>query len=346
MTIKDIAEAAGVSRGTVDRVLHHRGGVNHEIEKRVRSIATSMDYTPNRAGRILAARKQPLKIGCFLPGIGNEFFDDIIWGLKKAEQEFSDYGVSLVIQSIRGYNPNEHIKTMQSLIDCGCQALCACTIDTPLIRKNINQWIDSNIPIMTFNTDLTDTKRLCYVGSDYLRCGKTAAGLFRMFQPSDVHLLIITGSFYIKGHNERIRGFFQILKHYNLSYTLVDILESQDNDAISYATVNTALETNPNINCFYITAAGIKGACEAIQKHSKIFPDEKHWVMTFDDTTPTYNLIQSGLIDFTISQEPIDQGYYVIHSMFDYFLNGQKTIPANHIIPEQIKIKENLSSYE
>ena len=49
MTLKEIAERAGVSRGTVDRVMKNRGGVNPETEKRVRRIVEESGYTPNRA---------------------------------------------------------------------------------------------------------------------------------------------------------------------------------------------------------------------------------------------------------------------------------------------------------
>ena len=77
-TIKDIAEQAGVSRGTVDRVLHNRPGVNKEVSLKVKTIAKDMGYKTNRAGRLLAAKKKPLKVGCLLPDIGNNFFESII----------------------------------------------------------------------------------------------------------------------------------------------------------------------------------------------------------------------------------------------------------------------------
>ena len=342
MTIKEIAEAAGVSRGTVDRVLHNRGGVRPDIEKRVRTIAKAMGYTPNRAGRILAARKQPLNIGCFLPGVGNAFFDDILKGLQKAERELSDFGVSLLTKSIRGYDTFDHIQAIQELVDSGCNALCLCTIDTPPIRHYVNQLADYDIPIMTFNTDLTGTKRLCYVGSDYTRSGNTAAGLFSMFHKTDIHLLIITGSFRIKGHNDRIAGFTKTLKEHHIPYHLVDVLESQDDDDISYATVQACLKKHPQTNCFYITAAGVEGACRAIEEHRRTRPNEKRWVMTFDDIEPTRRLIRSGAIDFTIDQAPIEQGYQVVQKMFNYVLNGRKKAPRDFILTELIKIKENL----
>ena len=54
VTLQQIAEAAGVSRGTVDRALKNRGRVNAEVAERIRKIAKEMGYQPSRAGRALA----------------------------------------------------------------------------------------------------------------------------------------------------------------------------------------------------------------------------------------------------------------------------------------------------
>ena len=47
VTIKDIAKAANVSRGTVDRTLNDRGGVNPDVAARIKSLASEMGYKPN-----------------------------------------------------------------------------------------------------------------------------------------------------------------------------------------------------------------------------------------------------------------------------------------------------------
>ena len=46
-TIEIIAKKAGVSRGTVDRVLHDRGQVKPETAERVRAVMEEMDFQPN-----------------------------------------------------------------------------------------------------------------------------------------------------------------------------------------------------------------------------------------------------------------------------------------------------------
>ena len=75
VTVKSLAQAAGVSRGTVDRVLHNRGGVKPEVVLKIKNLAKELGYIPNRAGKALAAYKTPIKIGVMLPSIGNPFFD-------------------------------------------------------------------------------------------------------------------------------------------------------------------------------------------------------------------------------------------------------------------------------
>lgn len=87
-TIKEIAELAGVSRGTVDRVLNGRGAVSEQTERKVLEIAQALQYRPNRAGIVLAARKRNLKIGVLLFDNGNPFFDEVLLGVQKKSRSF------------------------------------------------------------------------------------------------------------------------------------------------------------------------------------------------------------------------------------------------------------------
>ena len=79
-TMKEIAELSGVSRGTVDRVLNHRGIVNAETERKVLEIAKLLDYQPNKAGIALAAQKKKLKISVWLFSLSGCFLKELkLW---------------------------------------------------------------------------------------------------------------------------------------------------------------------------------------------------------------------------------------------------------------------------
>ena len=75
VTVKTLAKAAGVSRGTVDRVLHNRGSVKKELALKIKTLAKELGYVPNRAGRALSGIRDRFKIGVLLPSIGNIFFE-------------------------------------------------------------------------------------------------------------------------------------------------------------------------------------------------------------------------------------------------------------------------------
>ncbi|WP_373789885.1 LacI family DNA-binding transcriptional regulator, partial [Bacteroides heparinolyticus] len=65
-TIKDIARMAGVSAGTVDRVLHNRGDVSHASMEKVQKVLDEIDYQPNVFAIGLAAKKR-YRIVCIIP---------------------------------------------------------------------------------------------------------------------------------------------------------------------------------------------------------------------------------------------------------------------------------------
>ena len=129
VTIKELAESTGVSRGTVDRVLHDRGRVSPEVRELVLNKAKELGYQPNRAGKILAARKQPHLIGVVLPSEGNPFFNDVIRGMECADREYSELGFSMEIKEIRGFDKDKHISAINSLKEDGADAIVAATFN-------------------------------------------------------------------------------------------------------------------------------------------------------------------------------------------------------------------------
>ena len=66
ITTKDIAKLAGVSRGTVDRVLNNRGQVSQEVKEKVLKIARERGYKKNVLASNLARNKK-IKISVVLP---------------------------------------------------------------------------------------------------------------------------------------------------------------------------------------------------------------------------------------------------------------------------------------
>ncbi|MEE1165488.1 MAG: LacI family DNA-binding transcriptional regulator, partial [Lachnospiraceae bacterium] len=90
-TIQTIADLAGVSRGTVDRVLNNRSYVKAEVRERVLQIVREIGYESPREVHLREQETslRPLRLGVLLPnwGFGHQFLDEVRKGISEARDE-------------------------------------------------------------------------------------------------------------------------------------------------------------------------------------------------------------------------------------------------------------------
>ncbi len=86
ITIKDIAEKAGVSYATVSRALNGRPDVNEETRSRIFELAKEMGYQPNAIARSLVKRKSQV-LALIVPDVSNPFFADITMAVNDAAEK-------------------------------------------------------------------------------------------------------------------------------------------------------------------------------------------------------------------------------------------------------------------
>lgn len=339
ITIKEIAEKANVSRGTVDRVINNRGNVNKEVEEKIRLIINELNYSPNRAGKGLAARKKPIKIGCLVPSVDNRFFEKVLLGFEKAQNDFSDFGVIIVQKLIKGYSPEIHIKAIDDLVNEGITALCIVTVDDKLISDKIDKLVKSGIPVITVNSDISDCNRMCYVGCNYFNSGETAAGLIHLITKGSANILIVSGSSNMQGHQQRINGFLSSIKARNNLCSVSSIFECLDDEKIAYDHTVQILKDKPQINAIYISAGGVSGVCKAVESLGRY---KEMCIICHDDPPVTRELVKCGMVKATICQQPYDQGYKPIKILVDYLINNVSPEKDNYYTSNVIKIKENI----
>ena len=213
-TIKEIAALAGVSRGTVDRVLNHRGSVNPATAEKIEKIARELDYKPNVAGLVLAAQKKKLKLGVILFSPENPFYVDVLAGVNEKAEELAGYNCTVLVRQIAS-SVDEQLKAMDELVAEGVNGIALAPYNDETVRSCINALYEQGIPVVTLNTDIENSKRLAYVGSNYTKSGATAAGLLQLMTHGQVNVGIVTGSPNILCHTERIAGFTDTLKPYS-----------------------------------------------------------------------------------------------------------------------------------
>ena len=156
-TIKEIAALAGVSRGTVDRVLNHRGAVSPKTAEKILEIAQALDYKPNRAGIVLAAQKHKLKLGVVLLGRGNPFYEEVLLGISEKAAELESYNCTVLIRQT-DYDREEQLAAIDELIAEGVNGLALSPYNDNAVRQKINTLYEQHIPVVTLNTDIENSR--------------------------------------------------------------------------------------------------------------------------------------------------------------------------------------------
>ncbi|MFQ9872588.1 MAG: LacI family DNA-binding transcriptional regulator [Oscillospiraceae bacterium] len=188
VTIKDIAAIANVSRGTVDRALNNRAGVNADVAKRILKIAADLGYRPNKAGKALAARKKSTVIGVMLPSIGNRFYDEVIAGIYRAQQEFADYGLKVILRQYKGYSTQRQLQMIEELEQENINALCLVPIDHRSIGRK-SRAAGAPDPGVAISRSSGSTAVLCETIVEKRAYGGRASGLM-----TGGNVLLVTGS--------------------------------------------------------------------------------------------------------------------------------------------------------
>lgn len=335
-TIKDIADIAKVSRGTVDRVLNNRGRVKPEVEVRVRQVAESLGYKPNGAAKTFSTLKKKMRFGILLPSIGDDFFDEVIQGIEAANEELKDYGFETILHQTSGYDVEKQLKEIDEMLKEGITAFGFLPLVDNRIAQKIDEIVESGIPVVTINSDIENSKRNFYVGTDFRKSGRIAAGLLGLINPAS-HVLIITGSSKILSHRLRYQGFTETINRKFPGVKVVDYVECNNADFVAYDTVKEELKANPEIDSVFIIAGGIKGVCEAVE----LFKERKVKIFCFDSMDYIKNKLKEGRITATICQQAFNQGYEIVKTVFAWFADASSVKQECILMENIVQIAEN-----
>lgn len=102
VTIQQIADLAGVSRGTVDRALNNRGRIRPEVAEKIKEIAKELGYQPNMAAKALSTANHALQIGVIIQYAETPFMKAVLEGTESAKEEVERFGGQVFVERIHG----------------------------------------------------------------------------------------------------------------------------------------------------------------------------------------------------------------------------------------------------
>ena len=339
-TIKDIAKLAGVSKGTVDRVLHKRGKVSPASLEKVNEVLKVIDYEPNLIARNLKNNKV-YRISILLPDPEiDPYWLACVKGIQDAIQEFKAYNLSIVIFYFNPEKKKSFLKTSETVLELGTDAVLL----TPLFHKEtlevIQKFEANDCIVNTFNNQVESSLVKSFVGQDLFRSGRVAAKLLDLVaDPGQIAIIHIDENYKNAVHmQEKERGFRSYFEENESSaYILTKLKLKNPNVELNF---NIFLNENPDLSGIFVTTSKAYQIAKIINEAKS----KKISIVGYDLIDENMIYLQHGIIDFIIHQNQKRQAYLGVTSLVEYFL-FQKEIPEKILLPIDIVNSENADYY-
>ena len=342
ITIQSIADHAGVSRGTVDRVLHNRPNVKPEIRARVLHVIEQLGYPSQDS----LPPNAPRRLGVLLPG--NGWFNahlkaEWLRGFRDARSILKPLGFDITLIECETDLPHEFAAHIESMKKKGLDGLVLTAKNSPVMQNMLRQLHSASIPVVTYNSDITDCGRLCFVGQDLYQSGRVAADLVSKFVREHEEILLVAGNLEIDAHKQRIKGFEEKCRSAGIAAQRMSVIESYNEYTLTYEKILQALQRNPRLHAIYMANESVPACAEAIAQSRR---QDKILVVGNDLSAATQSLLNQGVVDFIIEQNIYWQGYEPLMVLKQFFLSAQEDVESclftdiSIISGENMKYKE------
>ena len=314
-TIEIIAQKAGVSRGTVDRVLHNRGQVRAATEERVRAVMAEMDFQPNALGRAFYLSRRKNKIGVLVSFREPDFQKQVMQGINDGMVYAQQHGIETLIEVAAPDDAIGYLAALKRLIDSGVRCLALRGIVSEEVNACLRELPQDQIPIITYNQDIDSSLRSCFVGQDSYRSGVCAAALMEAISPRQGCTLIVGVDWLHYSSEERIQGFVQYFQSLpDGEMDVSQVIYGKGTHDLAYRLTKAKLEELPQITGIFVSGAGLSGAAHAVDDAGL---SGKVKVVGYDATDSNIPYLEKGTVQFLIDQGPYQQGYKSIQLLTD-----------------------------
>lgn len=344
ITIKDIAEKAKVSTGTVDRVIHKRGRVSPEVEERVLKILQKMDYEPNFIARALGSKKNVVIAALVPDGQYDVYWTDPFEGIKRAERDLKQYGVNVKFFLFNQFEAETFVQQARQLTETEPDGIIVSPVFYREVMPFFKIWKDRKIPFVLFNTQISDIYPLCYVGQDSYQSGMLAGRLVHTSMPEAGAVLIvhfdedISNAFHLRQKESGFRNYF--VQNQLDDYRLLKEDMNGEDYSLFKAQMDKIIDHNPFLKFIYVTTS--KAYKIATYLKERRISDIK--IIGYDLVPQNIKFLQSGGITFLINQNAKGQGFWSLQLISEHLVL-KKDIPMMKYLPLDIIVKENVNYF-
>ncbi|MEM6801281.1 MAG: LacI family DNA-binding transcriptional regulator [Bacteroidota bacterium] len=345
--IKEIALLAGVSIGTIDRVLHNRPGVSAQTKKKVLAIIEETGYKKNiLASRLKLAASRKIQMAVLLPKVkdASSYWELPRHGINKAVQELKEQGISISYFFFNSFDPKSFKQASHEILSRSFDAI----ISVPFFKGECDALLDklsaSQTPIVFLDSQQELKSAAHFIHQDAFKAGQVAARLLEgLVKNKGLYFVInILNERGIQINNlQREQGF----RHYfekkaKISQDKIYTINLPFDDQLDLESIIPKLLEQKEAKGIFVTNARSFRLLDLLAEYN----DPALYLVGFDLNEQNLAYLEAGKIQFLINQKPEYQGYAAVKGLYK-FLTAQDDSELDIHIPIDIIVKENAEFY-
>ena len=345
-TIKDIARMAGVSAGTVDRVLHNRGDVSPQSKAKVQKVLDEIHYQPNVFAIGLAAKKK-YSFVCLIPYyIEHDYWHSVVGGIERARQELRPFNVSVDYLCYQQGDKESYLEV--------CRRVEESNVDAVLIAPNfrnetlaLTDYLQAKKVAYAFiDFNMEEANALTYIGQDSYKSGYIAAKiLMRNYQAGEGQELVLFLSNNKNSPAEiqmqrRLAGFMSFITEEYEKLVIHEVVLNKSNQENNQKTLDEFFRLHPKATLGVVFNSRVYQLGEYLRSAGRSMKG----LIGYDLLKANVELLKSGDVHYLIGQRPGLQGYCGVKALCDHVFFKKSVEPVKYM-PIDIMIKENIDFY-
>jgi LacI family transcriptional regulator len=346
--IKDIAERAGVSVGTVDRVIHGRTNVSKASLLKVQKVLDEINYVPNHYASALASNKT-YNFAAILPMHEvDSYWARVENGLIDGLRRYQDFKITFKIFRYDPFNDDSFEAQAQQLVDSKPFAVIIGPIFSHgIMSKFIDRLTEMNTPYALIDSNWPEFHPVTFYGQDSVRSGEFAARITTMAAAGAKRIalfkIIGEGRVASRQQLDREAGFRRYMQEHSPKTEIVVLnLYAYDKEGMkellrefftNYPDIKYGLSFNSSI---HKVAEFLR---DEMPRHKRVS------LLGYDAIDANVQCIKDGSVDFLIAQHPQKQGLNCLRTMVNACVLNMKQ-KVEHYVSIELLTKENIDFYK
>jgi LacI family transcriptional regulator len=316
--IKQIAEAANVSIGTVDRALNGRPGISEATRQRVLQVAEQLLYQPNLAARVLSKGRTDLRIGVCVPREIHFYYDYLWEGILSEAERYAQLGAEFLNRPAPALGEGDD-ELLRGFLKDGVRGIIVTPGNPDAITPLINEAEEKNVRVVCVTTDAPLSKRSSIIGGQPKLAGTMAGELMAKFVTPGAQVAIITGQLYTEDQRKKTEGFSESFPKHCEEGRIAAVVEAHEDEDECFCKTFDLLAGNADLAGIYVNTANCLPVCRAIGARRLAGKVKLITSDLFPDLVPYF---EKGTISASIHQRPHRQGQLAVRQLLDNLLQN------------------------